>query len=132
MINQEPTNLDILQKIESSNTEILQIINNYATHIEEEIGGIKTEIGGIKTEIGGIKTEIGGIKTEIGGIKATMVTKDYLDDKLSDLKGDIIITMRKEDMKFKALVEILQKRNLISSEDVRTVLSMQPFPQMYI
>ena len=111
MINQEPTNLDILQKIESSNTEILQIINNYATHIEEEIGGIKTEIG---------------------GIKATMVTKDYLDDKLSDLKGDIIITMRKEDMKFKALVEILQKRNLISSEDVRTVLSMQPFPQMYI
>ncbi|MEK7068035.1 MAG: hypothetical protein AAB956_03495, partial [Patescibacteria group bacterium] len=65
-------------------------------------------------------------------IEATMVTKDYLDDKLSDLKGDLVVLMRKEDAKLGALVEILQKRKVISNEDVKTILAMQPFPHLYV
>lgn len=38
-----------------------------------------------------------------------MVTKDYLDDKLADLKGDLVVLMRKEDAKLQALVDVLQK-----------------------
>ncbi len=37
-----------------------------------------------------------------------MVTKDYLDEKLADLRGDLTILIRKEDTKLKTLVEVLQ------------------------
>lgn len=72
------------------------------------------------------------IKGEIGGIKATMVTKDYLDSKLFDLRGDIISVIRKEDVKMAKLIDILQKRNVINSEDVKIILSMEPFPQLFV
>ncbi|MBI4427199.1 MAG: hypothetical protein HY569_01800 [Candidatus Magasanikbacteria bacterium] len=126
--------------------------------IKTEIGGIKEEIGGIKTEIGGIKEEIGGIKTEIGGmrgeidmimeevggtkvemsglradiadIRAQMVTKSYLDDKLADLRGDLTVLMRKEDTKLKALVDILTKKKVLSTEETKIIFSMEPFPQL--
>ncbi|MFH1427575.1 MAG: hypothetical protein ABIG60_03535 [Patescibacteria group bacterium] len=63
-------------------------------------------------------------------IEATMVTKDYLDEKLSDLRGDLVILMRKEDVKVKRLVEILQKRKVLSNKEVKEIMSMEPFPQL--
>jgi hypothetical protein len=61
-----------------------------------------------------------------------MVTKDYLDDKLADLRGDIVVLMRKEDKKLRALIEVLQKRKVISEDEVRQILSLEPFPQLFI
>lgn len=40
-------------------------------------------------------------------VESLMVTKDYLDDKLADLKGDLVVLTRKEDTKLKTLVNIL-------------------------
>jgi hypothetical protein len=37
------------------------------------------------------------IEADIVSIKSQMVTKDYLDDKLINLKADLTIVMRKED-----------------------------------
>lgn len=57
-------------------------------NITPQFDAIHEEIGGIKGEIGGLKGEIVGIKTRLTKIEATMVTKDYLDDKLADLRGE--------------------------------------------
>jgi len=46
-------------------------------------------------------------------VEATMVTKDYLDDKLSDLRGDLVVLMRKEDKKLQ-------------------LFSLEPFPQLFV
>lgn len=110
---------------EPTNQEILEAINEFATNTEQRFNKIEGEIKGIKGEIG-------SIKGEIGGIKATMVTKDYLDSKLFDLRGDIISVIRKEDIKMAKLIDILQKRNVINSEDVKIILSMEPFPQLFV
>jgi archaellum component FlaC len=109
---------------DTSKQEILEAINSFSQHMDAEIGGIKTEIGGIKTEIG-------GIKTEITRIQATMVTKDYLDEKLFDMKGDIVSIVRKEDAKLKVLVDVLIEKKVLSKEDEKRILSMEPFPQLY-
>ncbi|PIT94093.1 hypothetical protein COU00_00755 [Candidatus Falkowbacteria bacterium CG10_big_fil_rev_8_21_14_0_10_43_11] len=106
MENQEPTN-----------GEILEAINNFANNNEQRLQSIETDI---------VELNQGAAK-----IEATMVTKDYLDDKLSDLKGDLIVVMRKEDAKLQALVDVLQKRHVITDEDVKNILSLQPFPQIY-
>jgi hypothetical protein len=61
-----------------------------------------------------------------------MVTKDYLDEKLADLQGDLTVLMRKEDTKLKTLVEILIEKQVLSNEDKKRLFVMEPFPEMMI
>jgi hypothetical protein len=91
-----------------SQQEILDAINVFSAHTDKQFSEIKGEIA---------------------GMKATMVTRDYLDDKLADLRGDLVVLTRKEDVKVKKLVEILKKRKLISDEEVKEIMAMEPFPQ---
>jgi len=95
--------------------------------INKKIG---KEIGGVKEDIGGINKEIGGIKKELIKIKATMVTKDYLDEKMADLRGDLVVLIRKEDNKVRKLLDILEKRKVISTKETKEILAMEPFPEL--
>jgi hypothetical protein len=52
-----------------------------------------------------------------------------IDDKLADLKGDLIIMMRKEDRKLGALIGLLAQRKVISEKDAKQILSLEPFPK---
>src|SRR3990167_8172935 len=115
--------------------EVLSTIINFADKTEErfdnleddisdmkgEISGMKGEISGMKGEISGMKGEISGMKGEIGQIKATMVTKDYLDDKLSDLRGDLVVMLRKGDAKLKVLAEMLHDKKVLNRADVKRI-----------
>ncbi len=94
---------------EISNKEILEAINAFS---------------------GATDQRFSDIDKRFTKIEATMVTKDYLDDKLSDLRGDLVVLTRKEDLKVKKLVEILKKRQLLSDEEAKETLSMEPFPQL--
>ena len=94
---------------ETTNEEILQAINGFADHTEKRFDKIETEVTQIKVQ---------------------MVTKDYLDDKLADLRGDLVVLMRKEDHKVAALVDILKQRKVLTDDDVKKIMSMEPFPQI--
>ena len=96
---------------ELATKEILEAINTFSSEVDKQFAQVKGEIN---------------------NIKATMLTKDYLDSKLFDLRGDIISVIRKEDAKMAKLIDILQKRDIINSEDVKVILSMEPFPQLFI
>lgn len=98
--------------------EILDAINSFSTRIDGEIRGMKSDIG--------------SLKSDIGWIKSNMVTKDFLDDKLADLRGDLVVLVRKEDTKLLKLVDILKGRQLISAEEANTVLSMEPFAKLLL
>ncbi|MBU1131785.1 hypothetical protein KKC32_00845 [Patescibacteria group bacterium] len=63
-------------------------------------------------------------------VESTMVTKDYLDDKLADLRGDLVVMMRKEDTKLKTLVEILEEKNLLTETDKQKIFSLEPFARI--
>ncbi|HUT22537.1 MAG TPA: hypothetical protein VMX18_04075 [Candidatus Bipolaricaulota bacterium] len=83
----------------------------------------------IRSEIGSMKSEIGSMKSEIGGIRSQMVTKDYLDDKLADLRGDLTILMRKEDTKLIELIKVLKNKNVLEETEAKKILEMEPFPK---
>ena len=100
---------------ETTNEEILNTINDFANHTEKKFDNLEGRFDNLEGEVNTIKT--------------TMVTKDYLDDKLSDLRGDLVVLMRKEDKKVKALIDILRERQVLTDEDVKKILSMEPFPQ---
>lgn len=63
------------------------------------------------------------VEKDVKEIKATMVTKEYLDDKLADTKGDI---------KMRELITILREKQVLADDDVKRILSMEPFPQLYV
>ncbi|MFH0956149.1 MAG: hypothetical protein V1801_02990 [Candidatus Falkowbacteria bacterium] len=101
---------------EATHNEILDAINNFFSNVDGKINSVQSEIK--------------EMKSDIGWIKSNMVTKDFLDDKLADLRGDLVVLMRKEDTKLLKLLDILKERKLISPEEATAVLSMEPFPKL--
>jgi len=96
--------------------------------IDRRFDKVEAELGSMKSELGSMKSELGSLKSEIGMIKATMVTKSYLDDKLADLKGDMVSMLRKEDQKVNRLLGILAEKRLLAPSEAQDVLSFRPFP----
>ena len=85
------------------------------------------EHGATKTDIENLKKEL---TQEIDGVKAQMVTKDYLDDKLTDLRGDLVVLMRKEDTKLIELIKTLHNKDILAEDEVKKILEMEPFPKL--
>jgi hypothetical protein len=81
-----------------------------------------------KTEFNGLRSEFSELKDRVGRIESNMVTKDYLDNKLSDLRGDLVVMTRKEDGKVRALIDLLVKKNLVDNAEAEEIKHMEPFP----
>ena len=91
--------------------EILEAINEFSTKVDDRFNKLEGEVG---------------------EIKSTMVTKDYLDDKLADLRGDLVVLMRKEDTKVGKLIDVLKRRNVISEAETKEILAMEPFAKISV
>ena len=74
--------------------------------------------------------KIGSLTQDIRSIRSTMVTKNYLDEKLANHRADLNILMRKGDTKLKALVGIVYDREVIDEQDLKKIYEMEPFPAM--
>lgn len=68
------------------------------------------------------------LESRLTHVEATMVTKSYLDDKLGDLKGDMVALVRKEDQKMNRLIGVLVEKAAVTPTEVKDVLSFRPFP----
>lgn len=96
-------------KNEGTINEVLEAVNTLSTNMDGRLSRLESDMK---------------------QVKATMVTKDYLDDKLADLRGDLVVLMRKEDKKVQSLIEVLCSKKVISTEEAKRILSMEPFPQI--
>jgi len=73
--------------------EILEAIGLIADQMQEmrfDIVDIKSDVGTLKSDVGSMKSNVGSLKSDVVRIKATMVTKDYLDDKFADFHSDVV------------------------------------------
>lgn len=62
-------------------------------------------------------------------LQTTVATKDYLDEKLADLRGDLVVLTRKEDNKLIKLVELLKGKKILSEAETKDLFKMEPFPK---
>ena len=123
MKDAEPTISDVLVAITAFADETEKTFKG----IKSDITGLQSDITGIKSDITGLQSDITGIKSDITTIKATMVTKDYLDRKLSDFRADVV---GKVDAKDTALVHVLGKKKVISASESDEIVAMSPFPRL--
>ncbi len=109
-MDQEPTIKDVLEAVQG-----------LSTHMDEKFSDVDRKFVGIDQKFA-------GIDKRLDTIEATMVTKDYLDEKLGDLRGDLTVLMRKEDVKLRELITILHAKQVLTPADVKHLFSFEPFP----
>lgn len=71
-----------------------------------------------KAEVEGLRKEL---KADLRRIEALMVTKGYLDEKLADLKGDLILKLRKTNEKLDFIVSLLRAHAVLSDDDLKRI-----------
>ncbi len=70
-----------------------------------------------------------GVDMRFDRIESTMVTKDYLDMKIANLRGELVLLTRKEDTKLVSLVGALKNTQSLPIHDAKKILAMEPFPR---
>jgi len=92
-------------KIEENNKKLMGRIGGVIKNeIEENNKKLRKEFGEVIEEnimpvLDSMNKRIDSIDKRLTTVEATMVTKSYLDDKLADLEGSVIVRQRKEDKK---------------------------------
>ena len=60
--------------------------------------------------------------------KMELDLKDHLDEKLGELKGDLVAIIRKEDKKIIFLADLLTEKNIVNNK-INKIFKMEPFPR---
>ncbi len=120
---------------QSDKQEILEAIGAFAEQVDARFDAIDRRFDGVDQRFLAIDQRfvsadkrVDGLESRLGRIEATMVTKSYLDDKLGDLKGDMVALVRKEDQKMNRLIGILAEKTVVTPTEANDVLSFRPFP----
>lgn len=104
---------------------IAELSERVDTRIEKSENDVLEAIGVFAEQV---DRRFEGIEGRLTRVEATMVTKSYLDDKLADQKGAIVLMMRKEDQKVNHLVDVMARKRLLSNSETKEVLSFKLFP----
>lgn len=70
------------------------------------------------------------ITEEVREMKSVMVTKDYLDTKLADLRGDLVSLVRREDTKVNTLITQLHTKDILKEKDMHELSKAPVFPTL--
>lgn len=126
----EKMNLKFEKKFDRLEHIIKQLALAVKTGFDEVDGRFKkveTRIDAIEPKIVAIESKVGTIETNVAHIGASTVTKDYLDEKLFDVKGDMTALTRKEDRKVISVVTLLEKKKVFTRHEPDSILSLEPF-----
>jgi len=128
----EPTNREIMAAIKDSKKETTESI----ARLEKKIDSTNEVVNELVEVVNAYATDIDkrfdGVENDTAWIRSNMATKDYLDRKIADIKGDLVAKIREEDKKLGATVETLAEKKVISEDDKKNILSMEPFPKLYV
>lgn len=133
------------QPDEPSIQDVLTAINAFSTHVEatmatkDDLAAIDARLTRVeftmatKADLAAIDARLAGVestmatKDDLAKLEVKMVTKDYLDERLFDLKGDLVVMMRKEDYKTTAIIELLNKKKVFTNTEAKSILRLEPF-----
>ena len=124
-----------------SNEDILLAINSFKIEISETIDDVLSAINSFSTRVDermdvldgdtkDVNNDISEMRTDLNKVQSQMVTKDYLDKRVSEMKGESISLVRKEDAKLATTIELLKKKEILSEQEQNVLLRMEPFPKL--
>ncbi len=125
-----------MRTIQSGVHDVLHAVNTFSTHVEKRFQGMENRFDKMDKRFDGMDKRFDGmdkrfdeVEGRVKDIEGLMVTREYLDDKLTDLRGDLVVLMRKEDRKMHYLVEILHEKHVLSDEETKRIFAHEPFAE---
>lgn len=139
------------QPDEPSIQDVLTAINAFSTHVEatmatkDDLAAIDSRLTRVestmatKADLASLEARMAtkndlaelearmATKDDLAKLAVKMVTKDYLDEKLFDLKGDLVVMIRKGNHKTTAIVELLNKKKVFTNTETKSILRLEPF-----
>ena len=122
MPKQEITLISIAESIE----ELARMTKSGFDAVDKRFDAVESRLDRVETDVSQLKSDVSQLKSDVGYLKSQMVTKEYLDDKLADLRGDFIALLRKEDQRLSGLISLLKERALIGIAEVKQLALLQP------
>ena len=122
----------IIDAVQTMSTDIdtsLNIIDRRLTRREVDLSSVKGDLGSVKGDLASVKTDLLSAKGDLSSVKSQMVTKDYLDNKLADLRSDLVIMARKGNKKLEVFIEELVEQKSLTRSAAKRILALEPFPQ---
>lgn len=104
----EPTNGDVLKEVRAQGSRIEDV----ATSVADLAEAVNTFAENTEKRFDGLDKRLTGVETRLTGVEATMVTKDYLDEKLGRTDG-----------KINALVNVLERKAVITTGEKSAILA---------
>ena len=121
--------LSAVQTIDQKFTGLFGSLDRKLTeHIEESRQTHEDILFAVNTSFTAMTLEM-ATKEDLKQELVKVVTKEYLDDKLTALKGDLVSLVRKEDHKVGALINELADTKVLSEPATQRILKLEPFPK---
>lgn len=76
--------------------EILEAIADFSESVDHRFDAVESRLTNVESRLTNVESNLTGVKAGIGSLKSQMVTKDYLDRKLYEVRGDMVAMVRCE------------------------------------
>src|SRR3989338_4967027 len=106
-------------------TELGEAIENVILPAVEKF--IKRSTLELKADVAELKLDVAQLKTDVAYIKNNYPDKHYLDDRINELRGDIISWRKKDGARFDQLVAFQHKKVYVAEEEVQLLGDMRGF-----
>ncbi|MFA6042983.1 MAG: hypothetical protein WCV85_03495 [Patescibacteria group bacterium] len=110
----------------SSIDDVLEAVHALSVYVDKRFDTLEARFDG---RINGLDTRFSGVEKRLMSVGSQMVTKDYLDGKLADLRGDLTLLTRKEDSKLLAIVDLLYGKRIMTKTERQQIMALEPFAQ---
>jgi len=108
---------------------VLEVIGDFSTKVDERFDRVEGRMGNAEGKLDKIDGRLDGIDKRLTRVESQMVTKEYLDDKLINLKADLTVLVHKEDDKLGVLTKRLASKKVITVADAKNISALEPFSQ---
>ena len=116
--------------------DVLDTMNTFATYVEgqftelkQDVSSLKEDVVSLKQEMASLKLKVDDIEKRLTSVEKNMITKDYLDKKLAELRSDIVLMSQRANTKLSILIEELVGQKILTIDIAQRILALEPFPQ---
>lgn len=104
--------------VEAVGESLEQIVLPRFDALETRMDRVEGRLDGIDVRLDGIDGQMSGVNGRLDRIESTMVTKDFLEDRLADFKSELKNTGGKALVQIKRLATELHRNGGLSKEQV--------------
>ncbi|MEK7856442.1 MAG: hypothetical protein AAB288_10150 [Acidobacteriota bacterium] len=119
-----------MQTLSEKVYDLAENVQTMAEAMQDFSENVDRRFDHVDVRLDSVEARLDRVEGRIDRVESTMVTKDYLDTRLADLKGGLISINRHLDGKIDALTDTLVANRTITDGDRRRIGGFGPFPNL--